>query len=107
VQLLQAYEEERLEDRRRRIDVMRAVRTRLVQALERLDPGAATWAQVVHGTVAVNRELRKEYSDEPGARSPDSTTPTGRPTAADLDDLTDDQLEAIEKAARIMEGHRD
>jgi len=105
--LLRAIEEERLEDRRRRIDVMKAVRTRLVQALRELDPTEAGWSQVVHGAVAVNAELRKEYSDEPEARSPDSTTPTGRATAADLDDLTDDQLEAIEKAARIMAGHRD
>ena len=106
-QLLKAIEEERLEDRRRRIDVMKAVRTRLVQALRELDPTEAGWSQVVHGAVAVNAELRKEYSDEPEARSPDSATPAGRHTAADLDDLTDDQLAAIEAAARIMEGHRD
>ena len=101
--LLKAVEEERLEDRRRRIDVMKAVRARLVQALKALDPQDAGWSQVVHGAVAVNAELRKEYSDEPDTRAPDSATPARRATAADLDDLTDDQLEAIERAARIME----
>jgi len=98
-----AYEKERMDDRRRRIDVGRAVRTRLVQALKELDPTTAGWGQVVNGVVAINAELRKEYNDDPEART-DQATPAGRTTAADLDDLTDEELEAIEAAARIMAG---
>ena len=102
---LKAIEQEKLEDRRRRIDVMKAARAKLVQALKELDPKDATWAQVVHGTVAVNNELRKEYSDEPESRSPSSATPAAPDyRAVDLDKLTDDQLVAIERAAEIMEG---
>ena len=100
--LLAAYEEERLEDRRRRLDVMKAARAKLVQALKSLDPTAAGWGQVVHGMVAVNSELRKEYNDEPDGRMQDMTP--SRATAADLDDLTDEQLDLIEKAARLLEG---
>ena len=55
------FEAERAEDRRRRLDVLRAYRAKLTQALAMLDPRDATWKVVTEGLAMVTKELRTEY----------------------------------------------
>jgi hypothetical protein len=89
----------RREDHRRRIEVLKATRARVLEALAALDVSEAKWSQIIQGVVAINGELRKEY----GADSAPAEIPVASIRPSDLDGLTDEQLDAVEAAARILE----
>ena len=98
-QLLDDLVQERREDHRRRIEVLKATRARVLEALAALDVSEAKWSQIIQGIVALNGELRKEY----GADSAPAEIPVASIRPSDLDGLTDEQLDAVEAAARILE----
>jgi hypothetical protein len=98
-QLLDDLVQERREDHRRRIEVLKATRARVLEALAALDVSEAKWSQIIQGVVAINGELRKEY----GADSAPAEIPVASIRPSDLDGLTDEQLDAVEAAARILE----
>lgn len=98
-QLLDDLVQERREDHRRRIEVLKATRARVLEALAALDVSEAKWSQIIQGVVAINGELRKEY----GGDSAPAEIPVASLRPSDLDGLTDEQLDAVEAAARIME----
>lgn len=58
----------RLEDRAARIEILKAARFKLVQALDKLKPEDASWTEVYSGLKMVNGELRAEHDDEPKQR---------------------------------------
>ena len=101
-QLLDDLVQERREDHRRRIEVLKATRARVLEALAALDVSEAKWSQILQGIVAINAELRKEYGA--GSDSTPAEIPVASLRPSDLDGLTDEQLDAVEAAARILEG---
>ena len=94
---------ERTQDHRRRIDSLKAARARILEALVALEVEEAKWGQIIHGLIGVNAELRKEYAAAEEDEAPATLEPSAR--ASDLDNLTDDQLDAIERAAQIIESN--
>lgn len=70
----------REEDRTYRIQMLRAYRSRVIQAISTLEPSSATFKDVNAAIAMINREIRMEYGDLPGIRtdtvvtSPDGTS---------------------------------
>jgi hypothetical protein len=90
-------EEERRKDRRERIRLLKAYRDKLERALQALEPESAKWAEVTAGLRMVNDELRSEYGDQPAQQELKIEQTVNLNF---LEDLTDEEHEAIEAALR-------
>ncbi len=60
-----SHEQDREEDHRLRLEILKAFRVKLVQALQKLDPASADWRDVSAGLLMVNREIRLEMGEDP------------------------------------------
>jgi hypothetical protein len=61
---LEKLDEERLQDRLKRIQVLQAYRSQLIKAMSLLGPGTADWKDVTSGLKLVTTELRREFGDD-------------------------------------------
>lgn len=63
------FDQERQNNKRLRLDMAEALREKVLESIQKLDPADARWPEVTAAFRAVMEESRKEYNDEPIQRT--------------------------------------
>jgi len=109
-QELAAFAADRLEWRKKRLDITKAHFGKIARAMQEFDAAGVTLSQLTSAIKTVNEELRKEFGDE--VQRVELTGRDGgavqvQRTEIDYDSMTDTQLEAIVVAARAFREAQD
>lgn len=72
-QIREALEQERIRDKRRRVELLQAYREQIAEAMTSLNPGDLDFKEATKALKAVTQELRKEFDDEPTQRVEEET----------------------------------
>ncbi len=91
--ILDAFIDLQIKEKDLRIKTLTAYRSKLLQALQQIDPAAATWAEITAGIKMVTEEMRRELGEEKLAV--DLSVAPGQRN--DLEKRTDEELEQMKR----------